>query len=402
MSKEAKVLFYRTNKLFVGFYIFVILCLFLYSFTQIDLGLTVTRFAGVAQIQRAFQWVGFFNRPLSTWLDVLITLALFKFYIFFILFARKKILTSRTFWIIVFILTGILALSYTAYSYDIFNYIFDAKIFTHYGANPYLHKALDYPGDPMLSFMHWTHRTYPYGPIWLGLTIPLSYLGLNFFVPTYFLFKVLAAASYIGCIWLIGKIMRQVEPSKELLAQVIFAFNPLVIIEVLISGHNDITMMFFALASLLYLIRKQYALALILLILSIGIKFATGFLLPMYLMIYFFERKKVMVPWMTVFMTIVVAMLLAVVAATLRTNLQPWYILYALPFAALLGDTLFILVPTVLISAVLLANYLPFFYTGNWNPPIPGELLILNLCGVAISLIVAIILATKKKKFIAS
>ena len=188
MSKEAKVLFYRPNKLFVGFYIFVILCLFLYSFTQIDLGLTVTRFAGVAQIQRAFQWVGFFNRPLSTWLDVLITLALFKFYIFFILFARKKILTSRTFWIIVFILTGILALSYTAYSYDIFNYIFDAKIFTHYGANPYLHKALDYPGDPMLSFMHWTHRTYPYGPIWLGLTIPLSYLGLNFFVPTYFLF----------------------------------------------------------------------------------------------------------------------------------------------------------------------------------------------------------------------
>ncbi|CAN5153194.1 hypothetical protein BH09PAT1_BH09PAT1_5440 [soil metagenome] len=402
MKNEPRVSFFRPTLFFSIFYLIVIFCLFLYSFTQIDLGLTMTRASIFTQIQKSFQYIGYFNRPLSTTLVVLLLVFLFAFYIFYILSARKKLLTTKTFWITTIILTVILTFSYTAFSYDIFNYIFDAKIFTHYHANPYLHKALDYPGDPMLSFMHWTQRAYPYGPVWLGLTIPLSYLGLNYFIPTFFIFKLISAVSYLGCIWIIGKIMRKVQPSKEVLAMVIFAFNPLVIIESLLSGHNDIVMMFFALVSLFFLINKKYALAFVLLFVSIGIKYATGFLLPMYIMIYFFDKKKVMIPWMTVFATMVVAMLFAVIAATLRTTLQPWYILFALPFAALLTDSLIFLVPSIIISLVFLCNYLPFLYMGNWDPPIPTLLLTINSVGIFLSLIFVGVYFFRRKKMISS
>lgn len=188
-KNDAKVLFFRPNRLFVGLYLVVIIALFLYSFTQIDLGLTMTRASIFTQIQRSFQYIGYFNRPLSTTLDITIMLLLFSFYIVYILFARRGLLNLKTFWLTTIILTVILAFSYTAYSYDIFNYIFDAKIVTHYHANPYLHKALDFPKDPMLSFMHWTQRTYPYGPVWLILTVPLSFIGLNYFIPTFFLLR---------------------------------------------------------------------------------------------------------------------------------------------------------------------------------------------------------------------
>src|SRR6185369_13728901 len=143
----------------------------------------------------------------------------------------KKKMKSKNILFLILITAGILIFSYNAFSYDLFNYIFYAKIITHYHQNPYLHKALDFPGDPMLAFMQWTHRTYPYGPLWLGLTIPISFAGLNFFPLTFFLFKSLAAVYYLGSSFLIWKISKKILPEYQYFNLVLFALNPLVIIE---------------------------------------------------------------------------------------------------------------------------------------------------------------------------
>ena len=123
-------------------------------------------------MQKFFQQIGYFNRPLSAVLYSVIVISMFTFYILFLKLARVNLINKKQLWILILITTAILTFSYNAFSYDLFNYIFDAKIVTFYQQNPYIHKALDYLGDPMLSFMHWTHRYYPYGPIWLALTIP--------------------------------------------------------------------------------------------------------------------------------------------------------------------------------------------------------------------------------------
>jgi alpha-1,6-mannosyltransferase len=282
----------RYIKLLSSFYITTIVALFLYSFTQIDLSLTFSRIDFLHEIVKSFQYVGYFNRPLSTFIYVFLIVLLFNFYLGFLVLAYTKLLSKKMLWKLIIITTVILTFSYNAFSYDIFNYIFDAKIITHYQQNPYLHKALDFAGDPMLSFMRWTHRVYPYGPVWLGLTVPLSFLGFQFFLPTFFLFKSLIAASFLGTLYFIGKIFQKVAPEKEIFGLVFFGLQPLIIIESLVSGHLDIVMFFFAAWAVYLLLQKKYLFSFLLLFVSIGIKFVTGFLLPLFIVVFLLKKLK--------------------------------------------------------------------------------------------------------------
>ncbi len=266
------------------------LILFLYSYTQVSLSLTLTRASFFQEIQKTFQYVGFFNRPLSTGLFLFIILLLCFLYFATLWAISGRLLSKKQVTKIIVAVSGILLFSYSAFSFDIFNYMFDAKIITYYQQNPYLHKALDFPSDPMLSFMHWTHRTYPYGPIWLGLTIPFSFLGMQKFIVTFFLFKLLAVVSYLGSTVLIYKIVQKKSNEHALFAAAFFALNPLILIEFLVSAHNDIVMIFFALLGIYLLIQKRVVGSFLSMVLSVGTKFATAFILPMGATILFFKN----------------------------------------------------------------------------------------------------------------
>ncbi len=387
---------WRTNFKFfeIGYLLFVI-GLFLYSFTQVDLGLTLTRSSLWQETQRSLQFIGYFQRPLSTGLFLGLIIGLFAWYAIALKGARR--ISRKQFWRLLIPITVILALSYNAFSYDLFNYIFDAKIFTKYNENPYLHKALDFPKDPMLSFMHWTHRTYPYGPVWLGLTIPLSFLGMQYFLPTFFLFKAFIAASFLGSVYFIGKILKKIEPEAAVVGMVLFALNPLVLVESLVSAHNDIVMMFFAIVSWYFLVQKKIILAALFLLLSIGVKFATIFLLPAFFLAIVLQRRKEY-SFDTVNMLALLGMIAAIVGASLRTNFQPWYLLFVLPFAALLPKKPIIVIPTVAMSFFALLQYVPYLYLGNWDPPVPQYLFILTSLGIAVSFLGVLIIGRKVEK----
>ena len=353
------------------FYFITLIAFFLYSFTQIDLSLTFSRIDFLRQIVKSFQYIGYFNRPLSTFFDIFFVVFLFNFYFAFLILAYTKQLRKTFVWKLLLITTVILAFSYNAFSYDLFNYIFDAKIITYYHQNPYLHKALDFPGDPMLSFMHWTHRVYPYGPIWLVLTVPLSFLGFQFFLPTFFLFKLLMAVSFLGCLYFIGKIFQKIAPEREVLGLVFFGLQPLILIESLVSAHLDIVMMFFALWALYFLLNKRYIFSFLLLFVSIGIKFATIFLLPVFIAIFVLQKIHKKISWDAIWFSSFLLMIATVVFASLRTNFQPWYLIEIFVFAVFIGYRYYIFIPSVIISAFALFTYIPYLFEGNWNNPIP-------------------------------
>ena len=370
-------------------YFLVIVSLFLYSFTQIDLGLTLTRLSIWQEAQRFFQHIGYFDRPLSSQLYVGILILLFAFYFLFLHFAKKNLISKKQLWTVVIATATLLTFSYNAFSHDLFNYIFDAKIVTYYNQNPYLHKALDYAGEPMLAFMHWTHRTYPYGPTWLGLTVPLSFVGSEVFLLTFFMFKALLAASYVGTAYFIGKILGKMSPRRELLGMVFFALNPLVIIESLVSSHNDIVMLFLAVWAFYLYLNNKYIRALLLLILSIGVKFATVFMLPV-LLYGLIAKKSKSIPWEKLTLSVSLFMASAIVVVSLRTNFQPWYLLYVLPFAALIPNKYLISIPVVVMSLASLLMYFPYLYTGNWDPPIPTHLFWITSTGIIVSVILVL------------
>ena len=376
-------------------YLTTVIFLFLYSFTQVDLGLTLTKWSIWQVAQKFFQSIGYFNRPFSAFLYILIISLLFIFYLSFLFLANKNRIGKRQVWIMILFTGVLLAFSYNAFSYDLFNYIFDAKIVTHYHQNPYLQKALDYPGDPMLSFMHWTHRLYPYGPVWLFLTVPLSFLGFQFFLPTFFLFKILMSASFVGSVFYIGKIVRKISPENEVFSLIFFGLNPLVIIESLVSAHNDIVMSSLLLMSIYLLINNKYIRSIFILILSIGIKYATIILIPFYLVSIFFSKKK-KIEWQVFILLLIFPMILSIALASLRTNFQPWYLLYVLPLAALISKKFYIFVPAVVISFFSLLQYAPFLYLGNWDKPVPSILFWMTVIPIILSLIFIIVWPLKK------
>src|SRR3990170_5437071 len=135
----------------IGYFI-TLFGLLIYSFTQVDLNLTLSQISIFQTAQKSLQQIGFFNRPLSTTIYILLAVLMFLFYFSFLFMAWKKKIVARQVWVLIIGAIVILTFSYNAFSYDLFNYMFDAKILSLYGQNPFFYRPLDFTGDPWLNF----------------------------------------------------------------------------------------------------------------------------------------------------------------------------------------------------------------------------------------------------------
>lgn len=330
--------------------------LFLYSFFQIDLNLTIINHPLFLEFQRPFIEFGYYHRPESVKAYLGLLGIFFALYLTVLRLIAVKKITPKQMGILVVVLSAILVLSYPAsFSHDIFNYMFDARIVTEYGQNPYLHKAMDYPSDPWIRFLHWTHRTYPYGPLWLLVTIPLSFIGMGKFVIIMVLFKLLIVASYLFTSYYIYKILQKINSSYALLGTAFFALNPLVILESLVSAHNDVLMMALSVLAVYLLVQKKRFWGLLVGLLSAGVKFTTVYLLP-FILIGFRPYLAFLFALGTFS------------AISYKIGIQPWYFLWVMPFAALACMHRTARIIMICIPFVLLLRYIPFIETGSWYP----------------------------------
>lgn len=383
--------------LFCSLYIIVVIALFIYSFTQVDLSLTLSQSSIYQSLQKILQYIGFFQRPLSALIFSVISFLLFTFYLSFLYLAKRDLLKLNTTKILIFLTFIILVFSYNAFSYDLFNYIFDAKILTHYSQNPYLHKPTDFANDPMLNFMRWTHRLYPYGPSWLVLTVPLSFIGFNFFLPTFFLFKAMIGLTFLGSVYLIYKISKVLFPKNAIFNTVFFAFNPLILIEGLVSAHNDFPLVFFALLAIyLYLIKKK-TLSLLSLLFSIGVKYSTVVLVPVFALVFYFEKAKKNIPWENIFLVSVSFSLIAVILATMRTTFQPWYLVFPLTMGAFISRKAYIFIPSLIASIFMVLIYIVYVYMTDYASQYPKIIINIEYIGLFIVVIAALAFVVKHK-----
>ena len=369
-------------KLLFASYVGILMVLFSYSFTQVDLSLTLSRLSIYQTLEKSFQYVGFYQRPLSALIFSVLFSLLFVFYGIFLYLSKKGKVQIKHFKILIFLTFIILVFSYNAFSYDLFNYIFDAKILTHYAQNPYLHKASDFAGDPMLNFMRWTHRDYPYGPSWLLLTVPLSFIGMNIFLPTFFMFKLLMGFSFLGSCYLVYKISEILFPEKKLFNLVFWAFNPLVIVESLVSAHNDIPMVFFILLSVYLFLQKKKALSFLSYLFSVGIKFSTGVLIPLVFLLIFLEKTKRKIDWEKILLFAVCLSLVTIPLAVFRTTFQPWYIIFPLSLATFISKKIYIFIPFFTASVFGVLIYVPYVYMTDYAKSYPAIIQNIEIAGV--------------------
>ncbi|MBI4215553.1 MAG: polyprenol phosphomannose-dependent alpha 1,6 mannosyltransferase MptB [Parcubacteria group bacterium] len=221
-----------------------------YSYTQVDLNLTLSSNPTYQSIQYQLTQLGYFNRPLSTAIFFSILASLSIFYLLFSIFSEKWPVTLSQVWSLIIGTSLILTASYPAFAHDVFNYMFDARTIVKYGQNPYFTTPLDFPQDDWTRFMRWTHVGSAYPPGWLITTIPFYLLGLGKFTLTLLSFKLLGLISFLTSSWLMLKIAGR-------RAWILWSFNPMVIIESTSSVHNDAVMTTFALLAFYLANRKQ-------------------------------------------------------------------------------------------------------------------------------------------------
>lgn len=345
------------KKITIFLWFFTILGLFFYSFTQVDLNLTLIRHPLINQIVKSFQYLGYFQRPLSTYLYLFLLLMLFVLYFSFLILAKKGKLTRREFWLVIISTSVILLFSYPAFSYDIFNYMFDAKTIVFYHASPWQYRPLYFVGDPWLSFMHWTHRPSVYPPVWIGLSLPFYFLGFNFFLPILFNFKILMALGFLGSVFILEKLLKEEKETNIILSLVFYAFSPLMLIENLVSGHNDIVMMFFVLLSLWLAAQKRKLLSVICLLLSVLTKYVTIVMLPISIFFGWLQKK---ISVITIYRYSLILVFVAFCILITKIEIQPWYLVWLMPFVVL--SKWKIIRPVIIgFSLGLLLRYTPFF-----------------------------------------
>lgn len=368
---------HQTLNVLILTYLAACFFLFLYSFTQIDLNLTLSRLTILQSIQKSFQYVGYYQRPFSTLLYVGVLGMLFISYWGILQFLSKHPVPVRQVFVYVLVLVGILILSYPAFSYDMFNYLFTAKTVVLYHKNPYGVIPLDFSGvDPWLSFMRWTHLPSAYTPLWIALTMPAYLFGFGSVLLTLWNIKVIVAISFLVTTWLIGKILTILDRERAALGMAIFALNPLVVVETLVSAHNDMIMMAFAMGAFYLYLRRRLWLSYLVWSFSVAAKLMTLVLLPMYLLGW--KRTHALI-----------AMAAGFVLVLFQREVLPWYFIWLAPFVALLPRNKRLHIVAVGVSLGLLLRYTPYLYFGNWNDPGPMWKFWGTVIPIAISLFVA-------------
>lgn len=336
--------------------IFTHIIFIIYSFAHVDLNLTLSTNLTYQHFQDKLTFLGFYNRSLSTSIFIGIILVYFITYGLIFWGAYTKKINSKQIWILVGS-SCILIFSYPAFSYDLFNYIFDARIVTHYGLNPYFFKALDFPFDPWVRFMRWTHRYYPYGFGWLLISLIPSFLGFGKFFLTLIAFKIYLGLFHLGNCYLVLKISEKLKINK--FALVLFAFNPLVIIESLVNPHNEVVMLFFVLLALYLFFLNRRVTSFLSIIISFSVKFLSIVLLPIFFLNLFKNDKRTM--YYSFFIWF-----LAIIPLILEREAYGWYFV-PLVALGLLTDHHLIISGVIAVSSVLVLCYSPFILIGSYT-----------------------------------
>lgn len=222
-----------------------------WSYSLTAPNLVLSSWAPYWQFQ-TWMWQTFFNnRPLLTYVfAAIITWWWISFVGLLFQLRRTQLVLPRTRsqffhqakWLM--LLTAPLLFANNALSYDVFNYIFNAKMVMVYHANPHIKVALDFASDEWVRFMHNTHTPAPYGYGWTILSLLPFALGQGKFIVTWGLFRLASWLSWLGLALVIWWGTQQLWPKHTVPTWIaaLVVLNPLVGIEIIANSHNDLWM----------------------------------------------------------------------------------------------------------------------------------------------------------------
>jgi uncharacterized membrane protein len=156
-------------------------------------------------------------------------------------------------WLTALLVGAIYVVTPAMLSHDILVYASYSRVLATYHANPYFVPIANFSSDPFTPINYWSKTITAYGPIW---TLICGFWGWllspdpNLYV---LCFRIFALAIHLLNIWLVGRTLKTMgrSPRTVTLGMLLYGWNPLVLLESGLGGHNDVLMMTFVLTGIL-------------------------------------------------------------------------------------------------------------------------------------------------------
>ncbi|HLJ35394.1 MAG TPA: hypothetical protein VKU38_17195 [Ktedonobacteraceae bacterium] len=162
-------------------------------------------------------------------------------------------------WLGVIVAGCILLITPALISRDLFVYAGYGRSLIAHHVNPYFVAPAKFPQDPITPLDDWKNATAAYGPLWLVVCSLVSIVGGSSPTRYILLFRFLAFAIHLINALLVMTILRTMRRSSRTvtIGTLLYAWNPLVILESSLSGHNDLFMITFMLLGILLCVRAE-------------------------------------------------------------------------------------------------------------------------------------------------
>ena len=148
-------------------------------------------------------------------------------------------------------------------STDVFDYVLFGRVESIHGGNPYLSTPADFPDDPLLRLdvAEWSTNVLPYGPITACFQNWITWLAGNSIWAGVYGFKLLFAGCHVLAAWLIYLALSGRGQHAARRGLLLYLWNPLLLLELAGSGHND-ALMAVGLAAMCWgIARERFAVA---------------------------------------------------------------------------------------------------------------------------------------------
>ncbi len=167
--------------------------------------------------------------------------------------------TLRLIWLGAIATGLIFVLTPAMLSHDIFVYAGYGRILVAHHANPYFVPLKAFPQDPFMPLDDWKGATAAYGPLWLDISALGALLSGDDPLRYILAYRLFGLAAHLLNIWLIYTTLRVMKrsPRTVTLGVLLYAWNPLALLESSLGGHNDVFLVTFILLGILLSVRAE-------------------------------------------------------------------------------------------------------------------------------------------------
>jgi alpha-1,6-mannosyltransferase len=144
------------------------------------------------------------------------------------------------------------------FSRDVYSYAYYGRIWTTYGANPYVLTPSVFPRNSLypLTWPGWRGTPSVYGPLftWVSVVTTGVLQSVQSVVRG---FQVLAAVASIGTMLVVWRLVQRVRPERAVFAVAVIGLNPIVVYQVVGGGHNDMLVAFFVACAISFVFARR-------------------------------------------------------------------------------------------------------------------------------------------------